>query len=119
MDRQILGKALGAVAAYSQTRDVPAVRLICCDAQPYDLGYLPAETIATTIRLKGRGGTVLQPGLNLLHQTPDFPKKGPILIITDAQCDRLQVAPGRHHAYLIPAGAVLPMVPRGPVFRVR
>lgn len=119
MDRQILGKALGAIAAYAQTRDVPAVRLICCDAHAYDLGYLPAETIATSIRLKGRGGTVLQPGLNLLHQAEDFPKKGPILIITDAQCDRLQVAPGRHHAYLIPAGALLPIIPRGPVFRVR
>jgi predicted metal-dependent peptidase len=118
MDRQILGKALGAIAAYAQTRDVPAVRLICCDAQAYDLGYLPAENIAQTIRLKGRGGTVLQPGLNLLHQAEDFPKKGPILIITDAQCDRLQVAPGRHHAYLVPASAVLPMVPRGPVFRI-
>lgn len=119
MDRQILGKALGAIGAYAQTRDVPAVRLVCCDAVAYDLGYLPADAIASSIRLKGRGGTLLQPGLNLLHQAEDFPKKGPILVITDAQCDRLQVAPGRHHAYLIPAGAVLPMVPRGPVFRVR
>lgn len=119
MDRQILGKALGAIASYAQTRDVPAVRLICCDARPYDLGYLPAEAMAGRITLRGRGGTILQPGLDLLRDSQDFPHTGPVLIITDTQCDRLEVARGRQHAYLIPAGATLPMQPRGPVFRVR
>ena len=119
MDRQILGKALGAISAYAQTRDVPAVRLICCDARAYDLGYVPAEALAGRITLRGRGGTILQPGLDLLQNSPDFPRKGPVLIISDAQCDRLEVPGGRQHAYLIPAGATLPMPPRGPVFRVR
>ena len=29
------------------------------------------------------GGTVLQPGVDLLEAAEDFPKDGPILIITD------------------------------------
>ena len=38
-------------------------------------------------------------------------------IITDAWCDRLRVA--REHAFLIPAGARLPFVPKGKVFRIQ
>lgn len=40
---------------------------------------------------------------------------GPILVITDAWIDRVRIK--REHAYLIPAGAVLPFPARGPVFR--
>jgi hypothetical protein len=54
----------------------------------YDEGYLPPEAIADRVRIKGRGGTVLQPAIDLLDHAPDFPKDGPILIITDAQCDQ-------------------------------
>ncbi|HEV7507131.1 MAG TPA: peptidase [Thermoanaerobaculia bacterium] len=117
MDRLILGKALGAIASYSIARDVEAVRLIFCDAAPYDEGYVSPETIAGRVRVKGRGGTVLQPGLDLLDQAPDFPKTGPVLIITDGACDVLRVR--REHGFLIPAGGGLPFPPRGPVFRVR
>ncbi len=117
MDRLILGKALGAIASYSIAREVEAVRLIFCDAAPYDEGYVSPETIAGRVRVKGRGGTVLQPGLDLLDQAPDFPKTGPVLIITDGACDVLRVR--REHGFLIPAGGGLPFPPRGPVFRVR
>ncbi|MFC6597352.1 hypothetical protein [Kitasatospora paranensis] len=34
-----------------------------------------------------------------------------------ADCDLLRVR--REHAYLVPAGAVLPLTPRGPVLRMR
>jgi hypothetical protein len=61
---------------------------------------------------------VLQPGIKLLLEAEDFPKTAPILIITDGYCDVLTLY-GREHAYLIPAGAHLPFVPRGKVFRVR
>jgi hypothetical protein len=47
----------------------------------------------------------------------DFPKTGPLLVITDGACDVLRIR--REHAFLIPAGAGLPFAPRGPVFRVR
>ena len=87
-----------------------------CD-MPYDEGYVSPETIAGRVRVKGRGGTVLQPRLDLLDQAPDFPKTGPVLIITDGACDVLRVR--REHGFLIPAGGRLPFPPRGPVFRVR
>lgn len=116
MDRELLGKALGATASYAVSREVPAVRVVFCDAAAYDQGYLEAESIADRVRVVGRGGTVLQPGIDLLEDAADFPKDGPILVITDAQCDRFRV---RHeHAVVVPKGVRLPMLPRGPVFEV-
>ncbi|MBI3946899.1 MAG: peptidase [Armatimonadetes bacterium] len=117
MDRSLLAKALGAIAGYSTARDVPAVRVVFCDALAYDQGYLPPEAIAGRVRVRGRGGTVLQPGVDLLERAEDFPKDGPLLLITDGYCDRLRVR--REHAFLIPEGHHLPFVPRGKVFRLR
>lgn len=116
MDRKILAKALGSIASYCMSRDVPAVRLVFCDAYAYDEGYVAAETIAQRLRVRGRGGTVLQPGIDLLESAEDFPTKGPILIITDGFCDNLSVK--REHAYLLPQGRYLPFHPKGPVFRI-
>lgn len=116
MDRSVLARALGAIASYATSRDVPAVRVVFCDAAPYDQGYLRPEEIAGRVRVRGRGGTVLQPGIELLLRAPDFPPTGPLLIITDGVCDRLQVR--REHAFLVPQGRALPFVPKGPVFRI-
>ncbi|MEU0036217.1 hypothetical protein [Streptomyces sp. NPDC006333] len=117
MDRTLLGKALGAIASYAEARDVPAARVVFCDAAPHDAGYLPVTEIAGRVRVHGRGGTVLQPGIDLLHRADDFPPGAPVLVITDGWCDVLRVR--REHAYLIPDGARLPFTARGPVFRVR
>ncbi|MEU6650831.1 hypothetical protein ABZ904_15590 [Streptomyces sp. NPDC046900] len=117
MDRVLLGKALGAIASYAEARDVPAARVVFCDAAPHDAGYLPVTDIAGRVRVHGRGGTVLQPGIDLLHRAQDFPPGAPVLVITDGWCDALRVR--REHAYLIPQGARLPFTPQGPVFRVR
>jgi predicted metal-dependent peptidase len=117
MDRTLLGKALGAIASYAEARDVPAARVVFCDAAPHDAGYLPVTGIAGRVRVHGRGGTVLQPGVDLLHRADDFPPGAPVLVITDGWCDVLRVR--REHAYLIPQGRHLPFTPRGPVFRVR
>ncbi|MGW4977015.1 vWA domain-containing protein [Streptomyces mirabilis] len=117
MDRTLLGKALGAIASYAEARDVPGARVVFCDAAPYDAGYLPVTEIAGRVRVHGRGGTVLQPGIDLLHRADDFPPGAPLLVITDGWCDVLRVR--REHAYLIPQGARLPFTARGPVFRVR
>jgi predicted metal-dependent peptidase len=116
MNAELLGKALGAIASYAMARDVPAARVVFCDAVAYDAGYLAVEEIAGRVKVRGRGGTILQPGVDLLQRAPDFPPDGPILIITDAMCDH--VRPRREHAYLVPRGARLPFVARGPVFRV-
>ncbi|MET9735878.1 hypothetical protein ABZZ79_36225 [Streptomyces sp. NPDC006458] len=117
MGRVLLGKALGAIASYAEARDVPAARVVFCDAAPHDAGYLPVTEIAGRVRVRGRGGTVLQPGIDLLHRADDFPPGAPVLVITDGWCDVLRVR--REHAYLIPQNARLPFTARGPVFRVR
>jgi len=64
--------------------------------------------------VKGRGGTVLQPAVDLIEQAKDFPKNGPVLIITDAGIEHdLKV---RHeHAFLSPYGSRLPFRPKGKV----
>lgn len=116
MERAILAKALGAISSYSIARDVPRVRVVFCDAVTYDQGYLAPETIAGTVQVRGRGGTILQPGIDLLEHAEDFPPDGPLLIITDGFCDRLVVR--REHAYLLPKGRHLPFVPRGRVFAI-
>lgn len=61
------------------------------------------------------GGTRLQPGVDLLDRDEAFPRKAPLLTITDGECDALRTS-GREHAYLIPRSHRLPMVPKGPVF---
>ncbi|WP_328394974.1 hypothetical protein OHS70_07595 [Streptomyces sp. NBC_00390] len=116
MSSVLLGKALGAIASYAEARDVPAARVVFCDAAPYDVGYLPPTEIAGRVRVRGRGGTVLQPGIDLLQRAGDFPPTAPVLVITDGWCDPLRIR--REHAFLIPQGGSLPFTPRGPVFRL-
>lgn len=116
MERALLAKALGAIASYAVARDVPAVRVVFCDAAAYDAGFLSPYEIAGRVRVRGRGGTVLQPGIDLLEHAQDFPDDGPLLVITDGRCDPVRIR--REHAWLIPAGSRLPITPRGPVFRV-
>ena len=116
MDRRTLASALGAIASYAEAKDVPAVRVVCCDAAPYDLGYLPAGDIAGRVTLKGRGGTVLQPAIDLLQGAADFPPDGPLLVITDGECDAVRVR--RSHAFLLPPGQRLPFAHRGEVFHM-
>ncbi len=117
MDRVLLAKALGAIASYSLTHEVPRVRVIFCDAVAYDQGYMSPDALADSVKVKGRGGTILQPAIDLLERAPDFPKDGPLLIITDGACDRLTIR--REHALLVPKSSRLPFVPRGPVFRLQ
>ena len=57
MSTELLGKALGAIASYAVARDVPAARVVFCDAAAYDAGYLDAADIAGRVKVRGRGGT--------------------------------------------------------------
>ena len=118
MDPRLLGKALGAIASYALSRDVFAVRLICCDAKAYDRGWVRPEDMVHHFTLQGRGGTLLQPGIDLLDTMSlrgDFPRGGPVLMITDGYCED-HVSVKMEHAWLIPQGNRLPFVPRGNVF---
>ncbi|MDR2132630.1 MAG: hypothetical protein LBP30_04705 [Clostridiales Family XIII bacterium] len=116
MDRKLLAVALGAIAGYGAARDVPAVKVVFCDAAAYDAGYMKPEDIAGTVRVKGRGGTILQHGVDLLENAEDFPKEAPVLVITDGRCDKVAFR-GREHGFLLPRGESLPFTPKGKVFR--
>lgn len=115
MSTELLGMALGSIASYGAARGVPMVRVVFCDARAYDAGYMAPEEIAGRVEVKGRGGTILQPGIDLLEQAADFPKDGPILVITDGLIeDKLYLH--REHAFLVPKGRRLPFRARGKVF---
>lgn len=115
VSREMLGKALGSIASYAVAKEVPYVRVVFCDAMSYDAGYLAVEDIAGRVEVKGRGGTVLQPAIDLLETAEDFPKNGPILVITDGICETtLKIS--REHAFLIPKGNCLPFLTKGKVF---
>lgn len=118
MDRSLLAAALGSIASYSEARDVNHVRVVFCDAAAYDQGIMSPDDIAGSVKVRGRGGTKLQPGIDLLDADPKFPKNAPLLIITDGACDRLNLR-GRKHAYLIPYGYRPPFPPKGPVFKLK
>ena len=115
MSVELIGCSLGAIASYSAAKEVPYARVVFCDAEAYDAGYISPEDIAGRVEVKGRGGTVLQPAVNLLQEAKDFPKDAPILIITDGMIENdLRVK--REHAYLIPKGRSLPFREKGKVF---
>lgn len=107
MSAEMIGKALGSIASYSASKEVPYARVVFCDAAAYDAGYLSTDEIAGRVEVKGRGGTVLQPAVNLLENAEDFPKNGPILIITDGYIEKDLVVK-RKHAFLLPQGNRLP-----------
>ncbi len=101
MDRELLGRALGAIASFSEARDVPAIRLVMCDAQPYDRGFVSPIDLRGVFPVQGRGGTVLQPAVNLLASRPDFPPNAPVMILTDGWCEEEIVCP-RDHCFVMP-----------------
>jgi len=118
MDRVTLARGLGAIAAYAMSREVPAVRVVFCDAHAYDAGYMSADAIAGEVRVRGRGGTILQPGIDLLENAEDFPDDGPILVITDTGLFDRRLTVRHEHAYLVPQGQSLPFPAKGPVFHM-
>ncbi|KQV42944.1 hypothetical protein [Duganella sp. Root336D2] len=120
MEPAMLGKALGAIASYAMARDVIAVRLVCCDAMAYDCGWVEPENLLDRFTLRGRGGTVLQPGFDHLRDLArkgEMPAHGPVLVVTDGWCeDKLETS--MDHAYLLADARRLPFSPRGEVFYI-
>ena len=115
MSEKLLAMALGTIASYANSREVEMVRVVFCDARAYDAGYLSVGELAGRVEIKGRGGTVLQPGIDCLEKAKDFPKDGPILIITDGVIENhLNIK--REHAYLLPKGSRLPFAGKGKIF---
>lgn len=115
MGAKTIGKALGSIASYAVAHEVPFARVVFCDAEAYDIGYISPEDIAGRVNVKGRGGTALQPGINKIEKADDFPKDEPLLIITDGVIENhLDIK--HEHAFLLPRGCRLPFKTRGEVF---
>ncbi len=118
MDRAMLGRALGAIASFAESRDVPAVRVVQCDARPYDRGVMSPSELRGAVTIRGRGGTVLQPAIGYLCGRTDFPAAAPIMILTDGLCESTIVCP-REHCFVLPRGGwPTNFVTTAPVFRV-
>lgn len=115
MSMKQIGLALGAIASYANAKDVPFVRVVFCDAEAYDAGYMTPDDISGRVKVTGGGGTVLQPAVSLLENANDFPKNGPILIITDGWIEE-NLKVHREHAFLLPKGRKLPFTVKGKVF---
>lgn len=73
------------------------------------------EDIAGRVEITGRGGTILQPGVDALERSKDFPVTGPILIIPDGYIEE-NLKAKREHAYLITNRNRLPFRAKGKVF---
>lgn len=52
MSTKDIGMALGSIASYAVSKEVPYVRVIFCDASAYDAGYLAPEDIAGRVEVK-------------------------------------------------------------------
>jgi predicted metal-dependent peptidase len=121
MYRQLLGRALGAIASYAEARDVPAVRLVQCDAVPYDRGFVTPTELRGQVAVVGRGGTILQPAIAHLISRQDFPPTAPVMVLTDGWCEEEIVCP-REHCFVLPRKSwregALPLRTSAPVFRV-
>lgn len=117
MSRSLLAKALGTIAQYALSHEVPGVRVIFCDANPYDAGYIrPDDLMYSPIQVHGRGGTQLQPAVELFEQLSEFPPDAPLLILTDGFTDVFHVK--RTHAFVLPKGRNMPFATRGDVFYI-
>ncbi len=114
-----VGQILGAIASYSLTHDVPRVRVVFCDAATYDQGYMsPHDALADSVKVHGRGGTVLQPAIDLLERAADFPPKMGLF----SSSPTVHVTASRHPprtCFPHPKASRLPFIPRGPVFRIQ
>lgn len=115
MNAKMIGKALGSIASFSAAKEVPFARVVFCDANAYDAGYMSPDDIAGRVEVKGRGGTKMQPAVDLLQNAKDFPKTGPILVITDGYIEE-KLSIRRDHAFLIPKGHRLPFKAKGKMF---
>ena len=105
-EHPVIGKS-AIVEQFAEAVGLPCVSLLGSQLAP--------EDIAGRVEVKGRGGTILQPGVDLLEKAKDFPKDGPILIITDGMIERtLKVR--RMHAYLMQEGRKLPFENKGQSF---
>ena len=73
MDRRLLGKALGAIASYAVTRDVPAARVVFCDAEAHDNGFMHPLDIAGRCESAAAAAPCCSPA-STCSRTPGLPQ---------------------------------------------
>jgi hypothetical protein len=83
----------------------------------HDSGFVSPDDLLETVEVRGRGGTVLMPGVRMLETANDFPPSAPILVITDGACETLTIR--REHVYLAPRYGEFKHRVQGPVFWMR
>lgn len=118
MGRRELATALGAIASYAQSRGVRHIRLVHCDAAPYDDGYVDIEAFRRRYPVRGRGGTVLGPALALLDVVGDLPPEAPVLVLSDGAWEGELMTRRELGLVIVGAGPVGPMGRPASVFRV-
>lgn len=112
-----LGRACGAIMGYAVAHEVDAIRKIDCDAAAYDAGWIDPYELLGRVRMRGGGGTVLQPALDLLERLDDLPADAPVMILTDG-CYEERLRTMRDHCYVMPADGWVLHPTDGPVFRM-
>lgn len=118
MSVKMIGQALGSIVSYAISKDVHQIRVVYCDAKAYDAGYLSPDELVGNVEVKGRGGTILQPAIDLLQEAKDFPSDAPVLIITDGGIEnKLHIK--FEHAFLLPNKCKLPFHTKSEVFNFK
>ncbi|MDR1358089.1 MAG: hypothetical protein LBJ48_01855 [Coriobacteriales bacterium] len=77
------------------------------------------EEISGKVKVKGRGGTILQLGIDILHRSEDLLDNAPLLIITDGKYENSLSFKDRERDFLTLRGSCLLFVAKGKVFRFR
>ena len=113
MDRTLLGKALGAIASYADgpRRARGARRLLRRGRRTTPATCRPRRSPAGC-GYAAAAAPSCSPASTCCERADDFPPSGPVLVITDGECDVLRVR--REHAFLIPHGAASRSPPRAP-----
>ncbi|HYF47875.1 MAG TPA: hypothetical protein VEJ63_00600, partial [Planctomycetota bacterium] len=116
LDGDIQSAALGAITGYVLSRNIPRVRMLTTGAEVRDLGFVPAEELASGLQLSARPTPLIQPALAALEASRDLAPENPLLILTAMPVDKIQTE--RSHAWLIPDGGRLPYRQSAPVIEI-
>ena len=111
-----LKKVLGIIRSYTISCNIQTVRLIYCDSQVHDQGYVNVDNLLHHIHIKGKGGLALQAAIDQLQACPIMPKHNPLLIISNGRIHKLHIE--RQHAYLLLGSGRLNYKTDAPLFCV-
>lgn len=59
-----------------------------CNTDAYHIEYIRPSDLAGRVQMKGRGGTRLQPGVDYLEKTLEFPANDATLTITAGEIEQ-------------------------------